>query len=941
MTQPPVIIAKSHGRAPTPSDQHRAPPGFSRTAWLHGKMLFGRVERSLVVVDPNDLHGRTLETLAKALPRLRYLHCICVLNSEGELASAASRTDPTEQLQQELSTLAADYSFSATLRSSSISEKAREVSADLIVLAPLSGHAALARAQLMLGLASRDGFSLLSLGREPAGAICGAQVAFVVDGEGAGVGALAKMAADLPPNVLIKTFAATQGAARQAELQSMLQAHVPGRELQVHKTVHGSLLEAFEAAMRESNSDLVVVPTDALSDLEAFTLTLVGAKALQDAQRPTLFLPRQHTSKPLVRDRLTVSDGIWLPHAPLLVHLERHGPLGRDRIARDESLVVVEAGQANRPLTHDRGVVALPPDWLDPSPGLHSLAVDAEPPHHGSAAAHVLRPERPLMLLDAGLDGLSEGSLRAHAKRFHLVFVRMRRTDSYEHLREKWGTYGAGCPLVIDASCWLDDHEADDVPSIVDGQRLLRVALSLISRGAQVYAVVDRGQPLHTHACEAFTPRTLPKRPAANVTLSPPPVADDALNGELTLFGESRPAAGHSVRVELDNAEARRSVLRQIDQARERIHVQSYIFEEDETGTLFAGALARAAARGVRVRILVDAVYSQHVAFGRRNAVLSGLQHLAGISVRAYRPVMGLPNLSALKRRNHRKLWVFDGRRAVLSGRNVGSSYYRAFHEVAIGRASDYRALPWLDCGAALEGPLVRDLDEAFLGDWQAAGGEPFDLIASPPQGSITARLVLHEGLRDTRTFDAQLALIRHAQRELTIVNTFPLVLELQQALLRALARGVRVRMLFGNIRPYFGHGEPFVGGRFRVLADQLVRARLDPIVSAGGEVYEYAIAPLPSWEAELERVFPHVHAKLLLRDRRDAALGSANLDVTAAYWESEAMLIVHDDAFTQSLDDAVSRLLESSRRIHLTESAIGETAQRGWLAHHWPSLLG
>jgi phosphatidylserine/phosphatidylglycerophosphate/cardiolipin synthase-like enzyme len=199
----------------------------------------------------------------------------------------------------------------------------------------------------------------------------------------------------------------------------------------------------------------------------------------------------------------------------------------------------------------------------------------------------------------------------------------------------------------------------------------------------------------------------------------------------------------------------------------------------------------------------------------------------------------------------------------------------------------------------------------------------------------------LHDGLADTRTLDAQLVLIRHARERLVIVNTFPLLLEVQRALIAAAKRGVRVQIIFGNVRPHFGAGVPFAGGAIRQLADQLVRSRLDAVIASGGEAYELCVPLHPSWDPELGRVLPHVHAKLMLCDERAVAVGSANLDVTAAYWESEALLIVQDKDFARAARAAIDGLIAQSSRIDPEDERWKAAAsQRAWLSRNWPSLI-
>jgi phosphatidylserine/phosphatidylglycerophosphate/cardiolipin synthase-like enzyme len=173
-------------------------------------------------------------------------------------------------------------------------------------------------------------------------------------------------------------------------------------------------------------------------------------------------------------------------------------------------------------------------------------------------------------------------------------------------------------------------------------------------------------------------------------------------------------------------------------------------------------------------------------------------------------------------------------------------------------------------------------------------------------------------------------------------MNTFPLVLELQRALVRAVRRGVRVRCLVGNVRPRWGEGRPFEGGAYRELADDLVRSRLEPVLRAGGEAYEVVLPPEPHWDPALDRVFPHVHAKLLVRDEDAIAVGSANFDVTSAYWESEALVVVHDSQVTREALTHLEATVRLSRPVDVTsEGWRREAPRRAWLGQHWPSLVG
>ena len=267
-----------------------------------------------------------------------------------------------------------------------------------------------------------------------------------------------------------------------------------------------------------------------------------------------------------------------------------------------------------------------------------------------------------------------------------------------------------------------------------------------------------------------------------------------------------------------------------------------------------------------------------------------------------------------LKQRDHRKLVVGDGRVALLGGRNLSHEYYTAFEEVPITPTSPWRQVPWLDAGARVEGPVVECLEASFLGTWLEAGGSPFEVASALPAGESAAHVVVHRGLRDARTLEAYLELIDSARSHVYAVNGFPLVLELQHALLRALRRGVRVRVLLGHITPTHA-GEPF-GGQWaaaRTAATELVHSRVDPIIATGGETYLFARQDVPGWAPELGVVHPHVHAKAMSVDGARCAVGSANMDITASYWESEVLLVVDDAALARAFEAKLDALMVGS----------------------------
>ena len=302
---------------------------------------------------------------------------------------------------------------------------------------------------------------------------------------------------------------------------------------------------------------------------------------------------------------------------------------------------------------------------------------------------------------------------------------------------------------------------------------------------------------------------------------------------------------------------------------------------------------------------------------------------------------MHAPTFLDLKQRDHRKVAVIDGEVALVGGRNLSHEYYAGFDEVPLTARSLWRQVPWLDAGARVEGPAVAAFERSFLDAWASAGGSAFEIVPTSPAGTTAARVVLHHGVRDAQTLDTYLAMIDSAESHVYAVNGFPLLLEIQHSLLRALRRGVRVRTLFGNLTPTHG-GVPFGGpwSSARTESTQLVHSRMDPLVAAGAEAHELVIPEQPAWEAGLGAIHPHVHAKVVSVDGRLCSVGSANLDVTAGYWENELLLVVEDPAVAGALESRIEQLLASSRRVNREDPAWRALAKRREWMRRWPGVM-
>lgn len=424
--------------------------------------------------------------------------------------------------------------------------------------------------------------------------------------------------------------------------------------------------------------------------------------------------------------------------------------------------------------------------------------------------------------------------------------------------------------------------------------------------------------------------------------------ASDPTTWRLDQATGSQLVHGNAVIAELDNQRARERLFELIDAARSSIHLQVYIIRPSSFADELVVRLIRRARDGVSVRLMADALYSEQEVLGRTNPLLLALNAERNVDVLALGPIGTRHDVDVprLKQRDHRKLVIIDGERAIVSGRNADDAYYRGFAEVAIHDQTEHDRIPWLDAHVELAGPIVSEVQRCFLATWDEQGGPPpTDRGLLLPQlehaGSIAARLVVHHGLVDANGLAMYESLLESAERHVYIVNDFPFVSTLERAISRLLTRGIRVELLTGNAATRRDDGSLFPARVHRTLFEHMVKARLEPMMLAGVKVYEYATPVLPTIVARGGRVRPYVHAKLMSVDGRVCSVGSANLDATASFWESEANIVVQDEAFVSALEAELRELITNSFRLDpRSDYWQSERAQRAVVGKLWPGSV-
>ncbi len=350
-----------------------------------------------------------------------------------------------------------------------------------------------------------------------------------------------------------------------------------------------------------------------------------------------------------------------------------------------------------------------------------------------------------------------------------------------------------------------------------------------------------------------------------------------AIGALIDRLTETPLTAGNTVAPLPDGRAAYRAMLTAIDGARASIALATYIFDSDRVGRLFIAALARAAGRGVRVRVLVDAV---GVFYTR--PPITRLLAAQGVSVAEFLPPR-FPFASPYAHlRNHRKILIVDGTIGFIGGMNI-----RAGHLATSG------AQAIADCQFRLTGPVVGHLTETFADDWSfATGARPVDDLAaaSPaveptPLGNVFARGIA--GGPD-ETFErvrwAMLAALAVAHRRVRIVTPYFLPEPtLMTALMVAAMRGVRVDIVLpadGNLR----------------LVQWASRAKLAQLLARGCFVW---LTPPP-----------FDHSKLMTVDDAWVLLGSANWDPRSLRLNFEFNVECYSEGLAAAVDGMIDARL-------------------------------
>jgi cardiolipin synthase A/B len=340
-----------------------------------------------------------------------------------------------------------------------------------------------------------------------------------------------------------------------------------------------------------------------------------------------------------------------------------------------------------------------------------------------------------------------------------------------------------------------------------------------------------------------------------------------------------------------DAADFRRRLCADIAAATRSVNLLYYIFANDQTARAVADAVVAASKRGVKCRVLADAMASRK--FFHHSGLSTELK-AAGVQVAAALPVTPLRRrLARMDLRNHRKLAILDDTIAFNGSHNVVNPDYG-------GRKGN----PWYDVTGRFTGPIVGELASIFAEDWEFETGEEIDIpypeahdapTEQNPAEVFSAQVVPTGPSVPGATYRRLLlAAIQSARKELVLTSPYFVPDETTLlSMMMAVDRGVDVKLLLPLIADHF----------FTAAAG---RSHYHSLLKAGVEIYLYKPGLL--------------HAKTTTVDDEFAVFGSANLDVRSFSLNFELSMLLYGHPITQRLRAIQEDYLSKSHKLDLDE---------------------
>jgi cardiolipin synthase len=378
------------------------------------------------------------------------------------------------------------------------------------------------------------------------------------------------------------------------------------------------------------------------------------------------------------------------------------------------------------------------------------------------------------------------------------------------------------------------------------------------------------------------------------------PVADPQFRRSMNVMFGPALVGGNRVQALVNGERIFGDMLKAIRGARETITFESYIYWSGDTGAAFTRALAERARAGVKVHLLFDALGS-----GKIDESAVKEMKAAGVEVERYNP-WRWNTLARINNRTHRKIMVVDGRVGYTGGAGIADEWS--------GNAQD--AEHWRDTHFRVEGPVVAQMQAAFMENWIEVTGQVLHGEAYFPEparaGGQTAQFIVTSPGGGSESMQLMyLMSIAAAAKSIKLEAAYFLPDDVEiRTLVEAAQRGVRVQIIV----PGKETDSPAVR--------RASRSTWGKLLEAGIEIYEYQ----PTF----------FHCKVMIVDELWVSVGSTNFDDRSFSVNDEANLNVYDREFAAAQARIFAEDLAEAKRI-----SYEDWKNRPWTEKLWENTMG
>ncbi|WP_416147803.1 cardiolipin synthase [Salipaludibacillus sp. HK11] len=321
-------------------------------------------------------------------------------------------------------------------------------------------------------------------------------------------------------------------------------------------------------------------------------------------------------------------------------------------------------------------------------------------------------------------------------------------------------------------------------------------------------------------------------------------------------------------------------MLQHLDKAKHQIHMQFYIFRDDNIGTKFLDLLKKKASEGVQVKLLVDWAGYKISKKAKVSLKKAGVE-LAKTNTPSF-PFL----FYSIHQRNHRKVTIIDGAHSYIGGYNIGDEY--------LGR--DEKMGRWRDYHLCIEGAASEDLQQQFLIDWNGASEtqhEMGDIKQKPIRpGDIPIQIIPSDG---SHIINSIHDMLDRAENSIFIGTPYFIPSEsVKNKLVKLAEAGVNVKVL---VPKYPDH----------------------PLVKDAGYPY---FSELIKAGADIRQFYQgFYHSKIIIIDDRLMDIGTSNFDKRSFHVNNEINCIIDKQSWVAPSKKEVEKdFYESAEKITLKD---------------------